>query len=105
MKAQLRIGKVAMALTQVIRRASRLAGGHALLVFSAIVVWFGISSLQAYGERLGHESSPVSRVASLFMIAALLLAQGVEIAVYIARCGLLAMFRRAFPGETAQGQS
>ncbi|MFL9996495.1 hypothetical protein PQR34_35945 [Paraburkholderia sediminicola] len=97
MKAQLRLGKVATALKQVIRRASRLA----LLVFSAVVVWFGISSLQAYGERLGHASSPVSLVA----LAALLLAHGVSIEVYIARCGWLAMFRRAFPGETTQGQS
>lgn len=106
MKVQLRIGKVATALKQVIRRASRLAGGLALLVFSAFVVWFGISSLQAYGERLGHASSPLSLVASLFMVAvaALLLAQGVEIAVYIARCGWLAMFRRAFSGETTQGK-
>lgn len=96
MKAQHRIGKVATALKQAIRRASRLAGGLALLAFSAFVVWFGISSLQAYGERLGHAGSPVSLVA----VAALLLAQGAETAVYVARCGWLAMFRRAFPGET-----
>jgi hypothetical protein len=57
--------------------ASRRAGRLALLVFSAFVGWFGIVGL--------------------------MLVQGVEIAVYTARCGWLAMFRRAFPGETTQG--
>jgi len=100
---------VATALKQVIRRVSRLAGGHALLVFNAIVVCFGISSLQAYGERIGHERSPVSLVARLFMvvspfmIGALHLARSPKIAVYIARRGWLAMFRRAFPGRDSTG--
>ena len=71
---------------------SRLVDRLALLVFSAFVVWFGISSLQVYGDRLEHVA-----------IVGLLLVQGVEIAVYTARCGWLAMFRRAFPGETTQG--
>lgn len=72
--------------------ASRRAGRLALLVFSAFVGWFGISSLQVYGDRLEHVA-----------IVGLLLVQGVEIAVYTARCGWLAMLRRAFPGETTQG--
>jgi hypothetical protein len=106
MKAQLQIGEAATASKQVIRRTSRLTGVLALLVFSAFVVWFGISSLHAYGARLGHTRSPVSVVASLIMVAvaSLLLAQDVEIAVYIARRGWLAMFRRALWGETTQGK-
>jgi hypothetical protein len=73
--------------------ASRLAGRLELLVFSVVVVWFGISSLRVYGDRLEHVA-----------IVGLLLVQGVEIEVYITRCGWLAMFRRAFPGETTQGK-
>jgi hypothetical protein len=72
--------------------ASRLAGRLELLVFSAFVVWFGISSLRVYGDRLEHVA-----------IVGLLLVQGAEIAVYIARCGWLTMFRRAFLGKTTQG--
>jgi len=56
------------------------------------VGWFGISSLQVYGDRLEHVA-----------IVGLMLVQGVEIAVYTARCGWLAMFSRAFPGETTKG--
>ncbi|MFM0564614.1 hypothetical protein [Paraburkholderia sediminicola] len=93
MKAQLRIGKAATFVKRVKGRASRLVGCLALLVFSALVVWFGISSLQVYGDRLEHVA-----------VVAILLVQGVEIAVYIARYGWLAMFRRAFLGEMTQGK-
>lgn len=72
--------------------ASRLACRLSLLASSAFVVWFEISSLQVYGDRLEHVA-----------IVGLLLVQAAEIVVYIARCGWLTMFRRAFLGKTTQG--
>ncbi|SEF12965.1 hypothetical protein SAMN02787142_7954 [Burkholderia sp. WP9] len=106
MKAQLRIEKAATASKQVVRGASRLKGGLTLLGFRAFVVWFGISSLQAYGARLGHARSLASVVASLIMVAvaSILLVQGAQIAVYIARRSWPSMFRRAFPSDTTQGK-